>query len=72
MGMSPEARARLLSSLTSQILERDGLLPVKSASSGATAGKEGRPEQYLFIFLKFISAVCPTIEYDYTLEVDGR
>ena len=36
------------------------------------AGKECRPEQYLFIFLKFISAVCPTIEYDYTLEVDGR
>ena len=28
-------------------------------------------EQYLFLFLKFISAVCPTIEYDYTLSVDG-
>lgn len=38
----------------------------------AASGKECRPEQYLFIFLKFISAVCPTIEYDYTLEVDGR
>jgi len=35
------------------------------------AGKEPRPEQYLFLFLKFISAVCPTIEYDYTMSVDG-
>ena len=23
--------------------------------------------QYLFIFLKFVSSVIPTIEYDYTL-----
>jgi hypothetical protein len=32
------------------------------------SGKEhlARPDQYLFLFLKFISAVCPTIEYDYT------
>jgi ubiquitin-like-conjugating enzyme ATG3 len=28
-------------------------------------------EQYLFLFLKFISSVCPTIEYDYTISVDG-
>jgi len=35
------------------------------------AGRECRPEQYLFLFLKFISAVCPTIEYDYTISVDG-
>ena len=35
------------------------------------SGRECRPEQYLFLFLKFISAVCPTIEYDYTLSVDG-
>ena len=27
--------------------------------------------RYLFLFLKFISAVCPTIEYDYTISVDG-
>ena len=36
-----------------------------------SAGRECRPEQYLFLFLKFISAVCPTIEYDYTISVDG-
>ena len=35
------------------------------------AGRETKAEQYLFLFLKFISAVCPTIEYDYTLSVDG-
>lgn len=26
-------------------------------------------DQYLFIFLKFIQSVIPTIEYDYTTEV---
>lgn len=29
-------------------------------------------EQYLFIFLKFIQSVVPTIEYDYTVEVQVR
>jgi hypothetical protein len=24
-------------------------------------------EQYLFVFLKFISTIVPTIDYDYTL-----
>jgi len=28
-------------------------------------------EQYLFIFLKFIQSVVPTIEYDYTIEVQA-
>jgi len=35
------------------------------------AGKTPRVDQYLFLFLKFISAVIPTIEYDYTIEMDG-
>jgi hypothetical protein len=26
--------------------------------------------RYLFIFLKFIATVIPTIEYDYTMDVD--
>lgn len=43
----------------------------KLSSELVAAGRECRPEQYLFLFLKFISAVCPTIEYDYTLSVDG-
>jgi len=34
-------------------------------------GREPRVDQYLFIFLKFISAVVPTIEYDYTMEMDA-
>ena len=41
----------------------------KLCSELAAAGRECRAEQYLFLFLKFISAVCPTIEYDYTVEV---
>ena len=40
----------------------------KLTSELASAGRAVRPEQYLFLFLKFISAVCPTIEYDYTVE----
>jgi ubiquitin-like-conjugating enzyme ATG3 len=27
-------------------------------------------DQYLFIFLKFIQSVIPTIEYDFTFDVD--
>lgn len=29
-------------------------------------------EQYMFIFLKFIQSVIPTIEYDYTIDVAVR
>lgn len=34
------------------------------------AGRTPRQDQYLFLFLKFISVVIPTIEYDYTIEMD--
>jgi ubiquitin-like-conjugating enzyme ATG3 len=34
------------------------------------AGKAPRVDQYLFLFLKFISAVIPTVEYDFTIEMD--
>jgi len=37
----------------------------------AENGKELRVDQYLFLFLKFISAVIPTIEYDYTIAMEG-
>eukprot|EP00735_Rhodelphis_limneticus_P000968 TRINITY_DN1150_c0_g1::TRINITY_DN1150_c0_g1_i1::g.17352::m.17352 TRINITY_DN1150_c0_g1::TRINITY_DN1150_c0_g1_i1::g.17352 ORF type:complete len:292 (-),score=48.86,sp/Q0WWQ1/ATG3_ARATH/50.16/3e-96,Autophagy_N/PF03986.8/6.3e-45,Autophagy_act_C/PF03987.10/1.6e-26,Autophagy_Cterm/PF10381.4/2.6e-14 TRINITY_DN1150_c0_g1_i1:138-1013(-) len=37
----------------------------------AESGKEARVDQYLFLFLKFISAVIPTIEYDFTYEMDA-
>jgi ubiquitin-like-conjugating enzyme ATG3 len=32
-------------------------------------GKTPSVDQYLFIFLKFIQSVVPTIEYDYTMDV---
>lgn len=35
-------------------------------------GSSIRSEQYLFIFLKFIQSVIPTIDYDYTIEVDAK
>jgi len=35
------------------------------------AEKTPRVDQYMFLFLKFISAVIPTIEYDFTIEMDG-
>lgn len=43
----------------------------KLCAEMSSAGRSCRPEQYLFLFLKFISSVVPTIEYDYTLSVDG-
>lgn len=32
-------------------------------------GGEMRVEQYLFVFLKFMASIIPTIEYDHTLSV---
>ena len=34
-------------------------------------GKVPTVEQYLFFFLKFIQSVVPTIEYDYTVNVQA-
>jgi len=43
----------------------------KLCSEIASSGREVRAEQYLFLFLKFISCVIPTVEYDHTISVDG-
>jgi len=32
--------------------------------------KEIRVDQYLFLFLKFLSAIIPTVQYDYTMDVE--
>jgi len=37
----------------------------------AECGKQPRVDQYMFLFLKFLSAVIPTIEYDYTMEIES-
>ena len=34
------------------------------------SGGAPQVEQYLFIFLKFVSSIIPTINYDFTMEVD--
>jgi len=34
-------------------------------------GRVPEVDQYLFIFLKFIQSVIPTVEYDYTMEVES-
>merc|ERR1719499_891017 len=34
-------------------------------------GAEIRVDQYLFLFLKFLSAVIPTIQYDHTMDIRG-
>jgi len=33
-------------------------------------GRELRVDQYMPLFLKFISSVIPTVEYDYTISFD--
>lgn len=47
-----------------------------NGGAGAAATAETRPppstNQYMFIFLKFIGSVVPTIEYDFTMEVAAR
>jgi len=34
-------------------------------------GRNPRVDQYLFLFLKFLSSVIPTIEYDFTVEMEA-
>eukprot|EP01083_Nonionella_stella_P051318 136214_1 len=36
------------------------------------SGKQITVDQYLFLFLKFMSAVIPTIQYDFTQSVDSK
>ncbi|KAM3569133.1 hypothetical protein VYU27_008764 [Nannochloropsis oceanica] len=46
---------------------------VRNLSQGREGGREGggpRMDQYLFIFLKFLQSMIPTIDYDFTVEVD--
>jgi len=33
---------------------------------------EARIEQYIFIFLKFVSTMIPTMRYDFTMEVEAN
>lgn len=38
----------------------------------ADGGQQVRVDQYLFVFLKFIQSVVPTINYDYTMSVAAK
>ncbi|KAJ1556295.1 E2-like enzyme, partial [Cladochytrium tenue] len=50
-----------------QVMKR--LLDQISESGGKD--REVRVDQYLLLFLKFMSAVLPTMEYDYTMEMES-
>jgi hypothetical protein len=39
-----------------------------SSSSPSASAASVSVQSYMFIFLKFISSVIPTIEYDYTMQ----
>lgn len=44
-----------------------------SSNNNATDGNEGPSvEMYLFIFLKFVSSIIPTINYDFTMDVTAN
>eukprot|EP00271_Cylindrocystis_brebissonii_P018922 TRINITY_DN5523_c3_g1_i1.p1 TRINITY_DN5523_c3_g1~~TRINITY_DN5523_c3_g1_i1.p1 ORF type:complete len:317 (+),score=54.90 TRINITY_DN5523_c3_g1_i1:286-1236(+) len=49
---------------------RHGAVMKKIVDELASRGGEPRVDQYLFIFLKFIASIVPTIEYDYTIDFD--
>ncbi|GMF25722.1 unnamed protein product [Phytophthora lilii] len=42
------------------------------AETEEQVANEIRSDQYLFLFLKFIQSVIPTIDYDYTIEVNAK
>jgi ubiquitin-like-conjugating enzyme ATG3 len=37
----------------------------------AASGVELRVDYYMIIFLKFLTAILPTIDYDYTMAMEG-
>ena len=42
---------------------------IKSSAADGEEHKEPSVEMYLFIFLKFVSSIIPTINYDFTMDV---
>ena len=44
-------------------------LMAASSEEGAEASEGPSVEMYLFIFLKFVSSIIPTINYDFTMDV---
>jgi ubiquitin-like-conjugating enzyme ATG3 len=45
---------------------------VKNLMKDCANADDGPPvENYLFIFLKFVSSIIPTINYDFTMEVSA-
>lgn len=55
-----------------RILANLKMRPVDSIESNEDDTKRIRCDQYLFVFLKFIQSVVPTIDYDYTIEVHAK
>ena len=51
---------------------RHGSAMLKIIEALKECGQTPNVEQYLFVFLKFIQSVVPTIEYDYTVDVQLR
>jgi len=43
---------------------------MKMLLSEVTKEKQIKVEQYLVLFLKFIGTVIPTIEYDFTMNIE--
>ncbi|KAL1813873.1 hypothetical protein DCAR_0626258 [Daucus carota subsp. sativus] len=49
---------------------RHGAVMKKIIDVTMSQGEEPEVDRYLFIFLKFVASVIPTIEYDYTVDFD--
>ncbi|KAG6510608.1 hypothetical protein ZIOFF_028633 [Zingiber officinale] len=49
---------------------RHGAVMKKIIDVLISRGVEPEVDKYLFLFLKFIASVVPTIEYDYTMDFD--
>jgi ubiquitin-like-conjugating enzyme ATG3 len=79
----PCKHASVMKKIVDQLAERDKEKEAAAAKDApkekdATASKDAekkaipkgiRVDQYIFLFLKFVSSVIPTIEYDYTMQV---
>ena len=67
----PCKHAAVMKTIVRNLTKRNNAAATSSSQQSMVADGERGPavEMYLFIFLKFVSSIIPTINYDFTMDV---
>ena len=66
----PCQHGKVMKRIVQNLIRASNAASVESAGEkGSAAGDEPTVEMYLFIFLKFVNSIIPTINYDFTMDV---